>query len=133
MNRATLAVCVLAVLLAGCDMPQVSDPNSLRARVLGTPQTGQTTQVQPVPQIAQVTPTVEPTTPPQPTATAIATAQPVQPAQMAGALADAPMVDPNGADPYEVAQALAIAVGGVIGFYLFAVWTYTRITRRGRA
>lgn len=119
MNRATLAVCVLAVLLAGCDMPQVSDPNSLRARVLGTPQTGQTTQVQPV---AQVTPTAQPTTPPQPTA---------QPAQMAGALADAPMVDVNGADPYEVARVLLLAVGGVIGFYLFAVWAYTQITRRG--
>lgn len=129
MTRATLAACVLAVALAGCIMPNTEPPNSLRARMLGTPQAGQTTQVQPVQQIAQVTPTVEPTTPPQPTATA----QPVQPAQMAGALADAPMVDPNGADPFEVARALAIAIGGVIGFYLFAVWTYTRITRRGRA
>lgn len=126
MNRATLAACVLAVLLAGCNMPNTEPPNSLRARILGTPQTGQTTQVQPVPQIAQVTPTVEPTTPPQPTATA-------QAAQMAGALADASVIDPNSADPYEVARALAIAIGGVIGFYLFAVWTYTRITRRGRA
>lgn len=121
MNRATLAVCVLAVLLAGCDMPQVSDPNSLRARVLGTPQTGQTTQVQPVAQVAQVTPTAQPTTPPQPTA---------QPAQMAGALADAPMVDVNGADPYEVARVLLLAVGGVIGFYLFAVGVHWLITRR---
>lgn len=125
MNRATLAACVLAMMLASCSRSNIEDPNSLRARVLGTPQAEQVTQVQPVAQVAQATPTTEPPTPPQPIATA-------QPAQMAGALTDA-SVDLNGADPYEVAQALAVAVGGVIGFYLFVVGVHTFITRRGRA
>jgi len=102
------------VLLAGCDMPNIEPPNSLRARILGTPQAAQPVQAQQV----------------QPTPVATATAQPVRPAQMAGALADAPMVDPNGADPYEVARAALLAVGGVIGFYLFAVGVHWLITRR---
>ena len=113
----------LVLLLSGCNMPNAENPNSLRARLLGTSQPAQAAQVQP-------------TNPPQPTATEQATAQPMQPAQMAGALAnvsdsDASVIDVNGADPYEVAQALALAVGGVIGFYLFAIGAHWLITRRG--
>lgn len=110
---ALLAICLL--LLAGCVMPNRESPNSLRARMLGTSQ----------PIGATAIPSVETPTPAQPTKAA------TPPPPMGGALADASVIDVNGADPYEVAQALALAVGGVIGFYLFAIGAHWLITRRG--
>lgn len=123
MTQRILAVCLLAMLLVSCDMPQIDDPNSLRARVLGT--VAATT-----PQAAQVVPTSEPTTPPQPEATAQPMPLAIAPAQLAGSVADVAMADPSAADPIEVLTAFALAIGGVIGFFFFAMAVHTVIARK---
>jgi len=115
-----LAIAALCAVLSACDMPQVEDPNSLRARVLGNGGQPQTRVYAPTTTpVPTALPTARPTIEPMPIA-----------GDIGGAVSTSTFADPNSANPYEVAQALAVAIGGVIGFYLFATGVHWFITRR---
>jgi len=115
-----LAIAALCVVLSACDMPQVEDPNSLRARVLGNRGQAQTRVYAPTVTPAPTTlPTARPT---------------VEPASVAGDISGVvstnSFADPNSADPGEVLFVFLLAVGGVPAIYLFAISVHRLITRR---
>jgi len=113
-----LAIAALCAVLSACDMPQVEDPNSLRARVLGNGSQSQTHA---------------PTVAPAPTA--LPTARPtVEPVPVTGDIGSVvstnTFADPNSADPGEVLVALLLTLGSVPAVYLFATRVHQLITRR---